>query len=92
MIAQVSRLSGTQRAAAAACLTAVLVAPFELVSIYRGWFPGYEIAVLGMPWVFAMFFYGRLKAPLVAWVLLTLVSILSAFTVIAVWTFWMLAA
>lgn len=91
MIAQVCRFSARQRAVTAACLTALLVAPFELVSIYRGWFPGYDIAVFGIPLTFALFFYGRMKARLVAWVLLTLVSLLSIVTVIVGWSYWMLA-
>ena len=82
MIAKLGRLTAIQRAVAAACLTALLVAPFEAVSFFRGWFPGYDIAVFGTPAAIAVIFYGRMKERLLAWALLTLVSLLSVVAVI----------
>ena len=82
MLALGRHLSAMQRAVVAACLTAVLVAPFEAVSFHRGWFPGFDIAVFGIPAVIAVIFYGRMKERLLAWALLTLISLLSVVAVI----------
>ena len=74
--------SPTQRALLAAVLTAFAVAPFEAVSFYKGEYPGWWIGVFGAPLAVTLTFYSSVRARLVAWLLLTLLSILVVVTVI----------
>ena len=60
----------------------VLIAPFEIVSFYQGTYPGYEVGVFGVPAAMALIAYKPLKARLFAWLLLTLLSVLTVFAAI----------
>jgi hypothetical protein len=75
-VAVLATISPTQRALLAAVLTAIAVAPFEAVSFYKGAYPGWWIGVFGAPLVVALIFYSSMRARLLAWLLLTLLSVL----------------
>ena len=82
VVAVLATIRPAQRAFLAAILTAVAVAPFEVVSFYKGAYPGWWIGVLGAPLVVALTFYRSVKERLLAWLLLTVVSALTVFAVI----------
>jgi hypothetical protein len=70
----------------AALLTILFVAPFEIVSFYRGEYPGYYIGVLGVPLIIALIAFSTVRGRIIAWVLLTAVSLLTSLSVmIALW-------
>jgi len=81
-VAVLATISPTKRALLAAILTAIAVTPFEAVSFYKGAYPGWWIGMFGAPLAVALTFYNSMRARLLAWLLLSLLSVLLVIAVI----------
>src|SRR6266496_6716468 len=70
----------------AAAITALIVACLEALSFYRGLFPGYYVGVVGVPVAFALVSYHSTKSRVIAWLLLTILSVATIASVdVALW-------